>query len=119
MTSGESVWQALLTREDPWFAGLGSRVYFLGPKRDLPLLEGLDLEKVLTFQYAGGSNSGLPAGGQWRCMFLTEVSDVQILDAGAWHTGPSHLRPQSCVDDVDVEIVVDAYGKPVPYTRQA
>jgi HAD superfamily hydrolase (TIGR01459 family) len=47
MTSGESVWQALLTREDPWFAGLGRRVYFLGPKRDLPLLEGLDLEKVL------------------------------------------------------------------------
>jgi HAD superfamily hydrolase (TIGR01459 family) len=48
MTSGESVWHALLTREDPWFASLGRRVFFLGPGRDLPLLEGLDLELALT-----------------------------------------------------------------------
>jgi HAD superfamily hydrolase (TIGR01459 family) len=48
MTSGESVWHALRTREDPWFAGLGRRAFFLGPGRDLPLLEGLDVELALT-----------------------------------------------------------------------
>jgi HAD superfamily hydrolase (TIGR01459 family) len=48
MTSGESVWHALLTRDDPWFASLGRRVFFLGPGRDLPLLEGLDIELALT-----------------------------------------------------------------------
>ncbi len=48
MTSGESVWQALCDRDDPWFARLGRRVFFLGPARDLPLLEGLDLDLALT-----------------------------------------------------------------------
>jgi hypothetical protein len=76
-------------------------------------------EKVLTFQYAGGSQAGLPAGGQWRCIFINQVSNVRILERGAWHTIDSHIRPQSCIDAVDVEIIVDAYGNPVPYTRQA
>jgi HAD superfamily hydrolase (TIGR01459 family) len=44
MTSGESVWEALRTRDDPWFAALGRRAFWLGPARDLPLLEGLDIE---------------------------------------------------------------------------
>jgi HAD superfamily hydrolase (TIGR01459 family) len=48
MTSGESIWEALLTRTDPWFAALGRRAFFMGPHRDLPLLEGLDIELVLT-----------------------------------------------------------------------
>ena len=48
MTSGESVWQALRTRDDPWFARLGRRAFWLGPGRDLPLLEGLDIELALS-----------------------------------------------------------------------
>jgi HAD superfamily hydrolase (TIGR01459 family) len=48
MTSGESVWQALRDRDDPWFAGLGRRAFWLGPPRDLPLLEGLDIELALS-----------------------------------------------------------------------
>jgi HAD superfamily hydrolase (TIGR01459 family) len=44
MTSGESVWEALRTRTDPQFASLGRRAFWLGPPRDLPLLEGLDIE---------------------------------------------------------------------------
>jgi HAD superfamily hydrolase (TIGR01459 family) len=48
MTSGENVWEALRTRDDPWYAQLGRRVFFLGPARDLPLLEGLDLDLALT-----------------------------------------------------------------------
>lgn len=48
MTSGESIWEALLTRADPWFASLGRRAFWMGPSRDLPLLEGLDIELALT-----------------------------------------------------------------------
>jgi HAD superfamily hydrolase (TIGR01459 family) len=48
MTSGESVWEALRTRDDPWFAQLGRRAFWLGPGRDLPLLEGLDLELAIS-----------------------------------------------------------------------
>jgi hypothetical protein len=60
-------------------------------------------EKVLTFQFGGQSSSGLPPGGEWRCLFLAQVQNAQIRD-GTWHTGPNHSRPQTCVDDIDVEV---------------
>lgn len=60
-------------------------------------------EMALSFQFAGGSSKGLPPGGQWRCMFLAEVTDAQIRD-GEWHTSTGHSRPQTCVKDVDVEV---------------
>lgn len=59
-------------------------------------------EKALSFQFAGGSSSGLPPGGQWRCMFLDEVTNVRVKD-GSWHTSPDHSRPNTCVDEIDVE----------------
>lgn len=60
-------------------------------------------EKVLSFQFAGGSSSGLPPGGQWRCMFIDEISNASARD-GDWHTSTGHSRPQTCVDQVDVEV---------------
>lgn len=46
MTSGEAVRQALVTRTDPDFAGIGRRFIHLGPARDRNLFEDLDLEEV-------------------------------------------------------------------------
>ncbi len=46
MTSGEASHLALRDRADPFFAGLGRRVLHLGPERDRPILEGLDLVRV-------------------------------------------------------------------------
>jgi HAD superfamily hydrolase (TIGR01459 family) len=43
MTSGEATWQALLARDDPWFAALGQRAFHLGPRRDAGTMEGLNL----------------------------------------------------------------------------
>jgi HAD superfamily hydrolase (TIGR01459 family) len=43
LTSGEACRTALIARDDPWFAKLGSKVFFLGPARDRNLLDGLDL----------------------------------------------------------------------------
>lgn len=60
-------------------------------------------EKVLTYQYGGGSSSGLPAGGEWRCMFVNELEFLGVQSDDDWHTDPRHSRPQTCVDAVDVE----------------
>ncbi|HEX3864268.1 MAG TPA: hypothetical protein VHY35_21505 [Stellaceae bacterium] len=60
-------------------------------------------EKALTYQFAGESSSGLPSGGEWRCLFLSKVSVVQLRD-GAWHMGASHSQPQGCVATVDLDV---------------
>jgi hypothetical protein len=60
-------------------------------------------EKALTFQFAGQSKSGLPPQGEWRCLWLSKVSNVRLRD-GAWHAGTRHSLPQGCVEDVDVDI---------------
>lgn len=59
-------------------------------------------EKVLTYQFGGGSSSGLPQGGEWRCMFVADIDSISTLEAD-WHTDPRHSRPQTCVDVVDIE----------------
>ena len=41
MTSGEDVWRHLKRRDDPWYAGLGSRCFFLGPMKDEAMLAGI------------------------------------------------------------------------------
>jgi hypothetical protein len=59
---------------------------------------------ALFFQFAGGSKSGLPAGGMWRCIHLDELTDVSAAP-GEWHTAPDHTRPQTCVDNIIAEVV--------------
>lgn len=59
--------------------------------------------QVLTWQFAGGSSSGLPLGGQWRCMEIAKVFGARTQD-GEWHTGGQHTQPQTCVDQIDVEV---------------
>ena len=60
-------------------------------------------DKVLSFQFGGESSRGLPPGGEWRCMFVDEITGAQTHD-GPWHTGQSHTQPQTCVDAIDVEV---------------
>lgn len=43
LTSGEAVRRALQSPPDAWWAGLGKKVFHLGPARDKPVLEGLPL----------------------------------------------------------------------------
>jgi hypothetical protein len=58
---------------------------------------------VLVYQFAGGSHSGLPEGGEWRCLNLDELSEIR-LEPGAWHTAPNVFNPQTCLDEVDVVV---------------
>lgn len=61
-------------------------------------------EKALTYQFAGESNSSLPPGGEWRCLTLGMVSEVELRD-GPWLTGDgSHSASQSCVEEVDFDV---------------
>jgi hypothetical protein len=59
---------------------------------------------VLVYQYAGGSRSGLPPGGEWRCLDLAGLSELRT-EPGAWRTAPNVFNPQSCLDEI--EVVVD------------
>ncbi len=52
MSSGEATWRELLSRTDPWYAGLGRRCYHIGPERDENLFDGLDIERVDALQDA-------------------------------------------------------------------
>ena len=56
---------------------------------------------VLVYQFAGGSRSGLPPEGEWRCLNLDELTDVRM-EPGAWHTAPNVFNPQSCLDEIEV-----------------
>lgn len=56
---------------------------------------------VLVYQYAGGSQTGLPPGGEWRCLDVEELDDPR-LEPGPWRTGPNVFNPQSCLDEIEV-----------------
>ena len=68
-------------------------------------------EKALTYQFGGESSRGLPPGGEWRCLFLSEVSDVQLRE-GPWTSGSSHTQPSTCVEDVDLDVNPDSPYRP-------
>jgi hypothetical protein len=68
-------------------------------------------EKALTYQFAGESNSSLPPGGQWRCLFLSEVSEAELGD-GPWVVGSGHTQPQDCVKEVDLDVNPDSPYRP-------
>ncbi len=83
------------------------RIHFQGFDRDVcPHVLGAKngRAQVLVFQYAGGSSSGLPSGGQWRCMPVAEITSAVVIEGATWHTGSSHSADQTCVDDIDVEV---------------
>jgi uncharacterized protein YutE (UPF0331/DUF86 family) len=68
-------------------------------------------EKALAYQFAGDSRSGLPPGGEWKCLWLFKVTDVQ-LRGGAWHAGSGHSQKQTCVEVVDLDVNPDSPYNP-------
>jgi hypothetical protein len=60
-------------------------------------------EKALTYQFGGRSRSGLPRGGEWRCLVLAKVSNIELRD-GPWFAGSSHTKPHGCVEIVDLDV---------------
>jgi len=69
-------------------------------------------EKALAYQFAGETNSRLPAGGEWRCFSLSKVTDVELRE-GPWLTGNgTHSASQPCVKDVDFDVNPDSPYSP-------
>ena len=60
-------------------------------------------EMALAYQFAGDSSKGLPPEGEWRCLRLPEVRNATAMP-GTWHTGDSHLKPQTCVKNIEFEV---------------
>jgi hypothetical protein len=58
--------------------------------------------RALFFQFGGTSSRGLEPGGDWRCLPLDGLTAVSVHD-GPWHTR-AHCEPQSCIDEVDLEV---------------
>jgi hypothetical protein len=66
-------------------------------------------EKALTWQFEGSGSRG-PVRGQWKCLFLTDVSNADMVE-GPWLSGKRHSQAQSCVKDVDLDVNPDSpYG---------
>jgi hypothetical protein len=80
-------------------------IYESHPRELCPIILGHSrgAEKALTYQFGGSSNSGLPPGGEWRCLFLAKVREAALRD-GPWHSGSSHSQPQGCVEIVDLDV---------------
>ena len=97
------VWTAVSGRR-PIVAVYHSRRRLLCPHRLGRSAEG-EL-RVLCYQYGGDSESGLQSVGSpanWRCLALEKLSRVQLLEGVVWRTAPNHSRPQTCVQDADVD----------------
>lgn len=65
-------------------------------------------QQALFYQFEGTSKSGLRPDGSpenWRCIFIDELENVRTRE-GPWHTAPNHSRPQTCVDQIDVEVAL-------------
>src|SRR5271168_1083215 len=72
--------------------------------------------QVLCYQYGGDSESGLQPLGtsdNWRCLAVENLSQVELLD-GPWQTAENHSRPQTCIEEVELD--VDDYPESVPTT---
>ena len=85
-----------------------------GYRRELcPILLGHsgDEERALTFQVGGASRSGLPVGGEWRCLTLSKASFARLHE-GEWKSGDSHAQPQGCVEIVDLDANPDSPYSP-------
>jgi hypothetical protein len=67
-------------------------------------------EKLLGWQFGGETSSILPPGGQWRCLNIAEIRDVQARE-GRWYSGGTHRVPQKCVHDIDLDINVHVRGR--------
>jgi hypothetical protein len=96
-------------------------VYDDYPRELCPIILGhshAGQEKALTYQFGGKSRSGLAPGGQWRCLWLSKVSDVELRD-GPWRTGSSHSQPQGCVEIVDLDMNPSSPYRPKRRVRPA
>jgi hypothetical protein len=60
---------------------------------------------LLAYQIDGESSRGLGAPGSpgnWRCLRVSKISEVEFCPFAPWVTGGNHSCPNTCVVNVDV-----------------
>jgi predicted nucleic acid-binding protein len=66
------------------------------------------VEKVLTFQFGGGTGSGKLG---WKCFDVAKMRDARMRD-GPWRGAAEHRKAQRCVDDVYIDVNTDVPNQP-------
>ena len=62
--------------------------------------------QALFYQFGGTSSSKSIIPGSkdnWRCVIIENLRVIEVRD-GDWYSSSDHTRPQTCVDEVDVEV---------------
>lgn len=62
--------------------------------------------QALCYQFGGTSSSKsiIPGSKEnWRCVTIENLRVIEVRD-GDWYSSSDHTRPQTCVDEVDVEV---------------
>ncbi|MGB8842170.1 MAG: TIGR01459 family HAD-type hydrolase [Aliidongia sp.] len=95
VTSGEEVWQNLVSRTDPFYAALGRHCLFLGPPRHDGMLDGLDLVPVPS---AGEADFILNTGPD-------DLDDSATLYRAALETAAARGLPMVCAN-ADLHVMV-------------
>jgi predicted DNA-binding transcriptional regulator YafY len=67
-------------------------------------------ERLLAYQFAGSGSRG-PVRGEWKCFDLDQIKDAKTR-AGRWHSGDTHRAPQSCIDDVFIDVNTKVLDQP-------
>jgi hypothetical protein len=62
------------------------------------------VERVLVYQFAGGTSTGLPAGGEWCCMDISAISGITVRRRERWRTGLNQMRPHGCIEHVMIQV---------------
>jgi predicted DNA-binding transcriptional regulator YafY len=82
------------------------------PREVCPIILGQkgSRERVLAYQFAGSGSRG-PVRGEWKCFDLAEMKDATAR-SGRWRSGDTHRAPQSCVDDVFIDVNTKVLDQP-------
>ena len=67
-------------------------------------------ERLLAYQFAGSGSRG-PVKGEWKCFDLDQIKDAKAR-TGRWHSGNTHRAPQSCIDEVFIDVNTKVSDQP-------
>ncbi len=82
------------------------------PREVCPIILGhkAGRERLLAYQFAGSGSRG-PVRGEWKCFDLDKIKDAKTR-AGRWHSSDEHRAPQSCIDEVFIDVNIKVLNQP-------
>jgi len=65
------------------------------------------ITQCLCYQYGGQTSQGAittDTAKNWKCLVISKLRNVVVTE-DAWHTFDNHSQKQTCVDQIDLEVV--------------